>query len=548
MNHRMPQLLQRVVSPPARPRFSLSWPSDLHEHEAERVADAVMRTSQPTTQWGGRGCAHRQNVAQRKCTAGEPEGEQFLPKSQAPGAAAVMGAGPAAPPIVEEVLSSGGQGIAPATRWFMESRFNHNFSQVRVHTDHRAAESARAVNALAYTAGHDVVFGAGQFSPETAAGRRLLAHELTHVVQQSKAPPSTPVVQRQVGLSSLLSPEPSLTGITLPTKSLEFAATEAISAANPKIAELVSAYNSSGFGATLKLSADFTEATKYNTAQQREESTQLARRLHSLRDALVSAGVPANQIDIRPPTAYATSAKGQINADVMPGASSGSLIAPGAPKPPVATPKAPPAQTAAPSKSLSDMLSFKFKAGSVEFAVDLPKSVTARLPVALGASKKVAFELKAEASGTFSFSVTLDGVPHVRVRLEAQASVSKDKGTTGSAGLVIETTRTVCHAPSPDSLKADITKAGDDLKTALQAAQAATTNEDKLSKLVDAASAIGDMYDAVDKAKKGCKEEPAATFKFGVQGPLSPPSGAPEETDPSKRPATFIGGSATWYF
>ena len=66
----------------------------------------------------------------------------------------------------------------------MEPRFGHDFSQVRVHADDRAAESARAVNALAYTVGRDVVFGRGQYMPGTMEGMRLMAHELTHVIQQ----------------------------------------------------------------------------------------------------------------------------------------------------------------------------------------------------------------------------------------------------------------------------------------------------------------------------------------------------------------------------
>lgn len=90
------------------------------------------------------------------------------------------------PPIVDEVLNSHGQPLDPKTRAFMESGFRHDFGNVRVHADSKAAESARAVNALAYTVGRDIVFGAGQF----ALGRRktdeLLAHELTHVVQQSQ--------------------------------------------------------------------------------------------------------------------------------------------------------------------------------------------------------------------------------------------------------------------------------------------------------------------------------------------------------------------------
>jgi hypothetical protein len=89
------------------------------------------------------------------------------------------------PPIVHEVLKSPGQPLDTNTRAFMESSFGHDFSQVRVHTDAKAAKSARAVNALAYTVGQDVFFGAGQFSPGTANGQKLLAHELTHTVQQT---------------------------------------------------------------------------------------------------------------------------------------------------------------------------------------------------------------------------------------------------------------------------------------------------------------------------------------------------------------------------
>src|SRR5438874_13173701 len=84
------------------------------------------------------------------------------------------------PPIVKDALSSSSQPLDSDTRDFMEPRFGHDFSQVRVHADERAAESAQAVDALAYTVGRDVVFGEGQYAPETGEGKRLLAHELTH--------------------------------------------------------------------------------------------------------------------------------------------------------------------------------------------------------------------------------------------------------------------------------------------------------------------------------------------------------------------------------
>lgn len=93
--------------------------------------------------------------------------------------------GPAViPPIVSEVLRSPGQPLDAATRAFFESRFSHDFSQVRVHINGTASDSAREVDAVAYTVGKHVVFGSGQYAPETRWGRQLLAHELAHVVQQ----------------------------------------------------------------------------------------------------------------------------------------------------------------------------------------------------------------------------------------------------------------------------------------------------------------------------------------------------------------------------
>jgi Domain of unknown function (DUF4157) len=91
------------------------------------------------------------------------------------------------PASVHEVLGSPGQPLDAATRAFMEPRFAHDFSQVRVHTDAKAAESARAVNALAFTVGRDVVFASGEYAPARTEGQRLLAHELAHVTQQHRA-------------------------------------------------------------------------------------------------------------------------------------------------------------------------------------------------------------------------------------------------------------------------------------------------------------------------------------------------------------------------
>jgi hypothetical protein len=135
----------------------------------------------------------RGDILQRKCACGQHTvagGECAECRKKRLQGKATGHIGPeTAPPIVHEVLRSPGQPLDAETRAFMEPRFGHDFSQVRVHTDAKAAESARAVNALAYTVGRDVVFGTGQYMPGTSGGKRLLAHELTHVVQQDGGRP-----------------------------------------------------------------------------------------------------------------------------------------------------------------------------------------------------------------------------------------------------------------------------------------------------------------------------------------------------------------------
>lgn len=129
-------------------------------------------------------------LLQRKCACGGtpgPSGECEKCRRKRTGVVQRQAVGPqlptGVPPIVHEVLRSPGQLLDPSTRAFMEPRFGHDFSRVRVHTDTKAAESARAVNAAAYTVGQDIVFGAGQNAPQSSFGQRLLAHELAHVVQ-----------------------------------------------------------------------------------------------------------------------------------------------------------------------------------------------------------------------------------------------------------------------------------------------------------------------------------------------------------------------------
>ncbi len=173
-----------------RAKLAISNPDDPEEREAEQVAHTIMR-------------AHAGFPASHcSCAAGEEMCEECQQRSQ--GTMQRHASAPETPTrvpqIVHNVLGSSGQPLDAVTRTFFEPRFGHDFSGVRIHTGPRATASAHSINALAYTVGSDIVFGAGQFSPQTAQGQRLLAHELTHVLQQRSARAAT--IRRQSGPDS----------------------------------------------------------------------------------------------------------------------------------------------------------------------------------------------------------------------------------------------------------------------------------------------------------------------------------------------------------
>ncbi len=183
-------MLQRTIGNQAvlrllMPKLVVGQIDDPLESEADRVAEHVMRTSDPAaiTPAGG------DTVVQRKCEACEEE-EQEAPVQLARFASqsAPLGHVPEAPAIVNEVLRSPGQPLEPSTRAFFEPKFGHDLSGIRIHTDSLAAESAESVGAHAYTVGRDIVFGENQYSPHAGGGGRLLAHELAHTIQQGATP------------------------------------------------------------------------------------------------------------------------------------------------------------------------------------------------------------------------------------------------------------------------------------------------------------------------------------------------------------------------
>lgn len=170
----------RPAPPTLKPKLTLNTPGDGYEREADHIANTVMSMSEPELTCGcDDGCPncknkhHHHKHLQPKRVRGNYSGDMVVT------------------PGVHEVLRSSGQSLDADIRTFMEPRFGHDFSRVQVHSDRQAAEAATTMNARAFTVGGDIVFGAGQYRPGTGEGRRLIAHELTHVLQQSgekKAP------------------------------------------------------------------------------------------------------------------------------------------------------------------------------------------------------------------------------------------------------------------------------------------------------------------------------------------------------------------------
>jgi hypothetical protein len=160
---------------PIQAKLKVGAVDDPLEREADRVADQVMRMPAPEV-----ATTPAPLQISRKCA--DCEDEQKLQKKEAVPAAPALSE---APPSVHAALRSPGQPLDAATRGYFEPRFGRDFSSVRVHTDAAAAQSAREVNAHAYTVGNTIAFDSGRFAPGSHEGRRLLAHELTHALQQS---------------------------------------------------------------------------------------------------------------------------------------------------------------------------------------------------------------------------------------------------------------------------------------------------------------------------------------------------------------------------
>lgn len=185
-------------------KLKVSQPGDVYEQEADNVAEHVMRMYMSDS--GTSVITTKKEEIDRKYSAREKknEEEEKMDISRKPSTSSSFETSNETTNMISNISSDGGLSLDNNTQGFMESRFGCDFSKVRVHKDAKASESAQSVNALAYTVGNDIVFGSGQFSPGTAIGRKMLAQELTHVLQQrsNDAPgltPGTLMIARQKG-------------------------------------------------------------------------------------------------------------------------------------------------------------------------------------------------------------------------------------------------------------------------------------------------------------------------------------------------------------
>lgn len=203
----------RSVGRVIQAKLNVSRPGDTYEQEADRVADQVMRMPEPAAFGGATSAPQPPPTIQRMCASCE---EEVQPK-------AIDESASVADQGLESRVNSiknGGEPISSSVRGFFEPRFGYDFQQVRVHTDGAASEMAHEARASAFTVGRDIVFGKGSYAPETESGKNLLAHELTHVVQQGYASTTSgaaPLSRASAPILSRADPQVTTIGMNLGT-------------------------------------------------------------------------------------------------------------------------------------------------------------------------------------------------------------------------------------------------------------------------------------------------------------------------------------------
>jgi hypothetical protein len=343
----------------------------------------------------------------------------------------------------------------------MNSRFGYDFWKVRVHSGGCAAKAAGSVNAKAFTVGQDIVFGEGQYAPHTDSGKRLLAHELTHVVQQTgvagRARAAIPMLQRQM----------------------------------PRLSEDERQALDAELLCNIPALCQIHRRSPAVVPDDRIRS--VARRCHP--GALSTLPPCLNPAFMLRPESFSGGAAPSA-APARRGAGAGTPSIPG----------------------LGDLTTFDFRIGDAAVTVDLPSSVRVRLPVPLRGAGRIVFNFQAGSSGAFTFSIVLDGLRHIRVRAEASVDVASGMGR---AGVTLTTTRTECHALNRAEADRLLRGKVNTLQGAVDTFRnppAETRNDpiEQASRIGDVASGISDVYDAIQRIRSSCREVPM--LSVGVRG------------------------------
>lgn len=435
------------------------------------------------------------------------------------------------PETAATVLHAPGHPLDTSTRRFMEDRFNQDLGDVRLHTDAAAAQSARSLSAQAYTVGRHIVFGAGGYAIHSPESRQRLAHELTHVIQQ-----------RQPGDANLSTAQREGEARQAARSIATHAPMPRISAASPALSRdpVPGTDDDASFEATIA------EATCDIGA--------LCRLSHSAPAVVTRERLIEAYTQCHPHVQLSSLNAG--NPCLMP--NFGLPVPPSTALVPYRAPGTAPATGGAPAPAAGSgaglalpSTTVQFNLGAAAISIDLPSSLSVRLPLPFRGAERVVFALNASTS-EFSFSVTINAVPHVRII----ASTSATTEGRGSAGLTVQTTRTTCNAVNPAAARSALESAGTRLRDAIQAVQTPPAPDPEASelertfaphaRLAEVVGAVANLDSEIDRVGAPCREVPVASFNFGVQGQLTT---ADEPVAPgTPPPASFIGGSLRFHF
>jgi len=503
---------------------------------------------------------------QRKCGCGKTaEAESECAECSRKKELQRRASGPAperVPSVVRHVLESSGQPLSTEARDSMELRFGHDFSHVRVHSDARAGESARAVNALAFTVGSNIVFAPGEYQPSSHDGQRLLAHELTHVVQQRGATGSLSALsiadsgsQAEREADSVASSEPSHTS-----------APPRITPAAPALHKQEPGRFNAGLGLKYqidpKLTAEFLAMCDMGQGDPNLCAQIRARALPTLS----GTKLPDPGVSLKITPEMMREAQDKVNPPI-----GGNQATPAATDPP-----APARDQKSPwSSNLLGGTIVEYKSPSAQFKVSIPDGVAAKFRAQIHDAQYLRINIGVSTSAKFTASIKLDDVP-----IEISSTIDP-VGNKASVSLRIFGSTGKCATSVAPSVVAKIQDAGQKVEAAWKALQppntpsttapAATSTAakqpqtppptglakdfqdvkntvqgvvDKVQPEIEIGKAVAAFVaavEAVDAAKKApCSK---VSFQFGAtyDTPLQP-----DPNDPLNRPKVTFGLSGTF--